>query len=109
MIDSIKTMLESGVSIELLYNVALSAVALLIVLRVKDFVSNLAAWLKFQNSPIVGYNSKIQVGTANGSKQGVVLPSSSRKRVAVDFGETVRYITPKTFMSSDIEIVKPKL
>jgi hypothetical protein len=104
--QAIMTMLQDGVSPTLILNVVLSAVALFIVMCIKGFLENLLYWKKFKSSTVVSFGTKIQVGTATGSKRGVVLPESTRRRIAVDFGDAVRYYTPKEFMTGHFEVVK---
>lgn len=110
MLDTIKTMLTEGVSLELIFNLVLTAVALFVVMIIKNKLESLMYWKKFKASDVVSFGTKISVGTANGSKQGVVSSESSRKRIAVDFsGDTIRYYTPKEFMTGHFEVVKTKL
>lgn len=102
-------MFQEGVSPELILNVVLSAIALFVVMCIKGYLENELYWNKFKSSTILGFGTKISVGTAVGSKRGVVLPESNKKRIAVDFGDAIRYYTPKEFMTGHFEVVKSKL
>ena len=109
MLETIETLLREGVSIPLLMNLIISVVALFVLLKVKDLITGYLSWTKFKGSTIVSFGTRVSVGTANGSKQGVVMSSSNRKRIAVDFGSTIRYYTPADFMSGAIEVVKSEV
>ncbi len=106
--ESIEKLLQGGLNPEVVMNFLVSAIALFIMLWMKDRIKNLVAWFKFKTSNIVSYNTEVQVGTAGGHKRGYVSPESNRKRIAIDFGDTVRYYTPISFINGDIEVVKPE-
>lgn len=105
--DSLMLMLTDGISVELIVNLSLTVVVIYLMMLIKGWLENYRYWQKFKSSTIVSSGSKIQVGTATGSKRGIVLPVNGvTKRIAVDFGDHVRYYTPKEFMTNSFDIVK---
>ena len=100
-------MLTDGISVELILNLSLTVIVIYIMMLIKGWLENYSYWQKFKSSTIVSCGSKIQVATATGSKRGIVLPvTGPAKRIAVDFGDHVRYYTPKDFMTDSFDIVK---